>query len=65
MGEVPLYTLNPKVNSDGTRQGSWPRWKRFLEIRGTSLTRKRPPLGTYTRLMHRALWSSYGVGVFL
>ena len=33
--------------------------------RGTSLTKKRPPLGPYNRPMPRAVWLSQGVGVFL
>jgi len=33
--------------------------------RGTSLIRKRTPLGPYSRPMHRGLRSTYGVGVFL
>ena len=33
--------------------------------RGTSLMRNNPSLGPYDRLMPRALWWSYGKGVFV
>ena len=33
--------------------------------RGTSHIRNNPPLGPYSRLMPRALWWSYGGGLFL
>ena len=33
--------------------------------RGTSLTRKRAPLGPYSRTMPRALWRSWGGWLFV
>ena len=33
--------------------------------RGTSLIRKRTPLGPYSRTMPMALWGSWGGGLFL
>ena len=37
----------------------------ILSYRGTSLIRKRPPLGPYSRTMPRNIWGSYGGGRFL
>ena len=36
-----------------------------VEFGGTSLKRKRPPLGPYSRALPRALWHSLGGGCFL
>ncbi|KAJ1493853.1 hypothetical protein T484DRAFT_2652725 [Baffinella frigidus] len=43
----------------------WTRRGRVTPYRGTSLIRKRPPPGPYSRAMPRALWSSRGGGRFL
>ena len=37
----------------------------IVNYRGTSLIRKQPPLGSYSRTMPRALCCSQGGGVFL
>ena len=55
MSEVPLHMyLNFELES-----GLFPLY------RGTSLIRKRPPVGPYSRAMPRALWWSWGGCVFL
>ena len=46
MSEVSLYTVYFKG------------WCEDGLYRDTSLTKKRPPLGPYSRTMHRALWWS-------
>ena len=53
----PCQTMWPLVPR-GARQAASP-------YRGTSLIRKRAPLGHYSRTMPRALWWSQGGGRFL
>ena len=64
MSEVPLYEVVPKRSHSDIQIGIYP--SLALLCRGTSLIRKRHPLGPYTRTMHRDIWwPSRGGCVFL
>jgi len=76
MSEVPLYYLDGLfeagfVRGVGGLRGSCLQARRLstamrlpILYRGTSLTRKRTPLGPYSRSMSRALWGPRGVSGF-
>ena len=65
MSEVPLYLVK-RVGAAGLDKPFdllvWHhlRHRKVMEYRGTSLMRKRPPLGPYMRAIPRALWWSCG-----
>ena len=66
MSEVPLHSTNVKGKRGAQVQRSY--WGYFPSLRGpryrgTSLIRKRTPLGPCSRTMPRSLWSPRGVEV--
>jgi hypothetical protein len=60
---VPLCHL--QAVSVKMLNGSSKEFTRMLNCRGSSLIRKRRPLGPYSKAMPKALWWSWVVGVFL
>ena len=65
MSKVPLYARTTGVarSSGHTIEDPHPKLK-FGPYRGASLIINSAPLGPYSRTMPRALWWSYGGGLF-